>query len=127
MDYSVSMNFLRLLPALLSCLLLGAHFMRMGLLPLTVVCALVPLVLLVRNRWAALSVQLVLVLGTVEWVRTLIGLYAARQAAGLSGGRMALILGGVAAFTLLSTLLFRSRALRERYRTISRTDESKPA
>jgi hypothetical protein len=121
------MNFLRLLPAIISCLLLGAHFMRMGLLPIATVCALVPPVLMLRKPWAALAVQFVLVAGSVEWVRTLIGLYAARQAAGLSGERMALILGAVAAFTLASALLFRTRALRERYGTNKRRDEIEPA
>ncbi len=117
MPYIMTMNFLRLLPVMLSCLVLGAHFMRAGLLPLAVICVLVPFVLLVRSRWAALAVQLFLVLGALEWVRTLIALYAARQAAGLSGGRMAVIIGGVAAFTLLSALVFRARSLRSRYRT----------
>ena len=115
MPYILQMDFLRLLPVMLSCLVLGAHFMRAGLLPLTVLCALVPFVLLVRSRWVAMAVQLFLVLGALEWVRSLIVLYAARQAAGLSGGRMALILGGVAAFTLLSALVFRTRSLRSRY------------
>ena len=58
-----------------------------------------------------------LVLGALEWVRTLIAPSAATQAAGLSGGRMTVIIGGVAAFTLLSALVFRARSLRIRYRT----------
>ena len=35
------MNFLRLLPVILSFLLLGAHFYRAGLLPLTLLCVAV--------------------------------------------------------------------------------------
>ena len=56
-----------------------------------------------------------LVLGAAEWVWTLVKIAQVRQMMGGPWLRMALILGGVAAFTLLSTLVFRLKAVRERY------------
>ena len=63
-----------------------------------------PLLLLVQRQWAQRVVQGVLVLATFEWIRTLLAHVAQRQALGEPWLRMALILGGVAAFTAASTL-----------------------
>ena len=59
--------------------------------------------------------QVVLVLGGLEWLRALAGYVALRQAAGQPWIRLAAILGAVAALTLVSALAFRARSLRERY------------
>ena len=109
------MNLLRLLPVILSCLLLAAHFSRNNIMLLTLVSLALPFLLLVRRPWVPRLLQVVLVLGALEWVRRLVALALERQGAGGEWVRMAVILGGVAAFTASSALVFRSRARKERY------------
>jgi len=108
-------NAIRLLPVVLSCLVLGAHFLRAGFPPLVVLSAVAPFLLLARRPWAARTVQVVLILGGLEWVRTVVGLAQVRYAAGEPWMRMAIILTVVALFTMASALVFRSKSLRERY------------
>lgn len=109
------MNILRLLPVVLSFLLLGAHFYRAGLVPLTVLCVAVLFLLFLRKRWIPRLFQILLLLGAFEWLRTLYMFAAMRIAWDQPWGRLALILGGVALFTALSALVFRNRKLRRYY------------
>ncbi len=110
------MIFIRLLPVILSLLLLGAHFFRSGHTVLVLVSVTILLIMLIRKSWVARLVQAVLVIGGVEWIRTLFVLLKMRQAAGEPWERLSLILGGVALFTVCSALVFRFRSLRERYK-----------
>lgn len=109
------MSVLRLLPVLFSYLLLAAHFYRGGQLALVVLSLGLPLLLLVRHRHVPVLLAAGLALGALEWARTLLAIAEVRMALGLPWQRMATILGGVALFTLLSGLVFLSRALRSRY------------
>ncbi|MBI4848619.1 MAG: hypothetical protein HY808_08620 [Nitrospirae bacterium] len=109
------MNFVRLLPVILSLLLLGAHFFRAQIIILILLVLALLLILLIRRSWVPKLVQTALALGGIEWVRTLIAFVKMRQAEGVPWMRLALILGGVAAFTVCSGLVFRFRSLRERY------------
>ena len=109
------MNLFKLLPIIFSAMLLGAHFYRAGMIPLVVLSLLFPVLLFLRRVWAARLVQVILVLGAVEWLRTLLTLVAERRAIGQLWGRLVLILGLVAVFTGCSALLFYSRSLRKRY------------
>jgi len=115
------MNFLRLLPVVLSLVLLAAHFSRNDMAPLMAVSLAVPFLLLVRRTWIPRLFQVLLVLGALEWLRTLVVIARRRMEAGEDWLRMALILGVVALFTGLSALVFRSGALRERYGTEARS------
>jgi hypothetical protein len=109
------MMFLRLLPVILSLLLLGAHFSRAGLaLPMLASLALL-VVLAIPRAWAARLVQVALVLGTVEWLRTVYVLVRVRQAMGEPWTRAAIIIGAVAVFTACSWLVFQSAAVRRRF------------
>lgn len=96
--------------------ILAAHFVRAQLMLPAIVCIALIAVLAVPRAWAARVVQVALVIGAVEWVRTLAMLLAARMAMGQPHLRMTLILGVVALLTLASALVFRSQALRSRYR-----------
>jgi hypothetical protein len=109
------MNFVRLLPVFLSSLVLAAHFFRSGMLSLASICVTFPAVLLIRRPWPARAVQLGLILGSAEWLRTVVVIAAYRQSMGAPWLRMAAILGGMTAFTAGSSLVFRMRALRQRY------------
>lgn len=102
-------------PIVLSLVLLGAHFLRDGN-SVGVAGALVLIALLfVRQSWVARLIQVALVVGALEWVRTLYGLVQVRAEMGEPYARMVAILGVVAVITLGSALLFQSRSLRQIY------------
>ncbi len=110
------MNFLRLLPVFLSALLLGAHFLRLELIPFVVLALLFPAFLLFKRLWATRLVQIFLVLGALEWIRILLIYVDERREDGQPWIRLALILGFIAVFTGGSALLFYfSPSLRKRY------------
>ena len=105
-----------LVPVVLSLLVLGAHFYREGSVVLLAMVIFLLAVLAIRHPVSARLVQLGLVIGTVEWLWTLFVLAGQRMEVGAPYLRLALILGGVAAFTLLSALAFEHRSLRRLYR-----------
>ena len=109
------MTFLLHLPAALSLLLLGAHFLRVDAMVLVAVCLALCGLLLVARPWAARVVQAALVLGALEWLRTLTVLAMQRQHAGIPWLRMAVILGVVAALALLAAWLFQTPRLAQRF------------
>lgn len=109
------MTFLRLLPAVLSLLVLGAHYLRSGPFALVLILAGLPFLLFVKKAWVARLMQVVLFFGTFEWIRTTYSLIVERQLLGESWTRMAIILGTVAAVSAASALVFQSKALKERY------------
>lgn len=95
-------TFFRSIPPFLALLVLGAHFYRAGLLPLVVVCVLALGLLFVRKAWATWTLRAMLVAGAVEWLITAQRIAAFREQAGQPATRMWIILGSVAAFTLLA-------------------------
>lgn len=103
-------------PVVLSLLLLAAHGSRAGL-PFSVSLLVLALagLLAVPRRWAARTLQAVLLLGALEWVRTAVVLASARQAAGLPATRMVIILASVALLTAASALVFRHDRLQRRF------------
>lgn len=109
------MNFVRLLPVVISALLMAAHFSRADNLVLVVVALGAPILLFLRKPWVARGMQVVLLLAALEWVRTLISIAVRRQEAGEPWLRMAVILGVVALSTGLSALVFLHKGLKERY------------
>ena len=109
------MNAVRLLPVILSLLVFGAHFLRVGSFIGTGVCIALLFLLFLRARWVPALIQVVLLVAAAEWLRTLYVLIGDRTALGQSWTVAAIILGSVAAFTILSTLVFRGRALKRYY------------
>ena len=110
------MNLLRLLPVILSFLLIAAHFYRAGYPVLTWLCIGMLFMLFLRKPWVPRLFQWLLILGSIEWLRALYGFAAMRIAWDQPWTRLAIILGGVALFTVLSGLVFRSAGLRAFYR-----------
>jgi len=105
----------RLILPFVALALLAAHFYRADwMLPAAATAALT-LLLAVPRPWAARTLQLALVLGAIEWLRTLAAFAAMRMAVGQPYLRLVLILGAVAAFTLLAAWVFQHRALRRRF------------
>lgn len=95
---------LRLLPAILSALLLAAHFLRReAYLPALLILALL-LILLVRKSWVLRFWQAILGLGALLWIDTTLSVLRVRQALGLPWGRMAVIMAAVLLLTIFSAL-----------------------
>ncbi len=104
------------LPVILSLVILGAHFMRYGN-SIGVFGALVLIALLiVRQPWVARLMQVLLILGALEWVRTIYELVQLRAGYGQPFARMIVILGVVVAVTFCSALLFQTPGLKKIYR-----------
>lgn len=95
----------RLLPAVLSVIILAAHFFRMQNIPfMAATLALLPL-LFSSKQWIQRAIQISLLLGSIEWVRTILMLVTERKVLGMPYLRMVIILGGVAIFTIWGALL----------------------
>jgi hypothetical protein len=112
---SVDMNFLRLLPVFISFLLLAAHFLRAGQVAISIVLLSLLSLLFLRKAWVPRVIQLILLLGMVEWLRTLYSVAQVRIELDMPWMRMAIILGVVALFTALSCLVFQSETLRRKF------------
>ncbi len=105
----------RVTPLILAFLLLAAHFLRRGDWPLVSLSVLAPLLLLVRARWTLWLLQVLAYAGAGVWVYTGLALASHRMAMGAPWGRLVLIMGAVALFTVIAGLLLNTRRVRERY------------
>ena len=110
------MLILQLLPVVLSLLILAAHFFRSDIGELVGLSVLSIALLAVPRRWAARLLQIALLAGAAEWVRTLVALYQARAQHGMPAGRMMVILAAVALFTAASALLFHTERAKRWFR-----------
>lgn len=104
-----------LLPILLSLLLLGAHFFRAGNYPLVGAVIVLLVVVWIRKPWVARVLQVALLLGGVEWARSLFEIAQRRMQEGQPYLRLIAILGSVTLITAGSALLFLTRGLKRRY------------
>jgi hypothetical protein len=109
------MTFALLLPAVLSLFILAAHFLRAGWIVGVAICMAALVALSIPRRWSMRAVQILLILGTLEWLRVTYFFVGIRAANGLAWTRLAVILGFVAGFTALSAILFETRRVRRRY------------
>lgn len=100
--------FMRYVPAIVSALVMGAHFLRGGNIVLVVVALAAPFLLLTRRAWAVRAVQVGLLASAVMWFATAVRIGEVRRAIGAPSTRMFLILGAVAIFTALSALPLQS-------------------
>ncbi len=99
----------------MSLVVLGAHFLRAGATYFVVAMVVLLLLLAVRKRWAARLVQIALLIGTAEWLRTIVNLTRTRMMIGEPYARMVIILGIVAAVTFLSAAAFQFGSLARAY------------
>lgn len=109
------MNIVRLLPVIFSLLILSAHFSRGDLFVLSILCLLIPLILFIKHVWVARFIQILLIIGSIEWIRTLLYYVNQRQAIDEPYLRLIIIIGIIALLTGLSALVFKNQSLRERY------------
>jgi hypothetical protein len=96
--------------------LLAAHFFRGENQLAALISILMIILVFVRRPWAARAIQACLVLGSVEWLRSTISLVHYRIAMGQPFLRLAIILGGVALFTALASLVFQTGKLKAHFR-----------
>lgn len=108
---------LRAAPALLSSVILGAHFLRQGSLTAASICLALPLAaLLLRLNWALPATRLLLWTGALLWILNGIRIAQDRMGRGEPWQRMALILGAVALWTAFSAWLLSGKIVAERMR-----------
>lgn len=94
---------MRWIAVVLAFLLLGAHFLRGGHVIVVALLLAAPVVaMIVRRRWMRRMVQVLLVLGGGVWLLTAYAIYSNRVETGEPYVRMLIIMGAVAAFTLLA-------------------------
>ena len=116
----------RFLPAILSLVVLGAHFARIGNFVVVLLLLMCIGLLWMRRPWVAYVIQTILALGIIVWVLTAFGIAFSRIQNGEDWLRMALIMGGVAGFTAYAAWHFRHPRLRAWYGT-DRPDPDKPS
>jgi hypothetical protein len=105
----------RLVPIILAAIVLAAHFLRsFDLLPMFV-CLAAPLLLMIKKRWSLVTLQLLTLPAALIWLLTLYGIIQERVFEGRSWIASAIILGAVAAFTLLAGWLLNAPAVKARY------------
>jgi hypothetical protein len=100
----------------LAAILLAAHFYRAGQIVLAALSVAALVLLAVPRPWAARALQLTLLAGAFEWLRTLAVFASTRMAMGQPYLRLTLILVAVAVFTAASAAVFQQSSVRRRYR-----------
>jgi hypothetical protein len=112
---AIPMLFAALAAPALALLVLAAHFYRAGWWPLALLSLALIALLAVPRAWAARGVQVALLAGALEWVRTLAALAAMRLALEQPYLRLVAILLAVAVLTALSAAVFRLPRVRARF------------
>lgn len=107
--------FLRILPVLLSAIILAAHYLRGGYPLFMLIYLLAPFLLLKKKAWAVRVVQALMWFGVIEWLITILLLIEERIALNQDYLRMVIILGAVTLLTAGSTFVFRAKTMRARY------------
>jgi 4-amino-4-deoxy-L-arabinose transferase-like glycosyltransferase len=97
---------------MLALLLLAAHFVHSGLMPLAALAVLLVGLLAVRRPWSARTLQVVLAVAVIEWILTTVGLAQLRLRHDEPYLRLAVILGSVTLLTALAACVFQHRVLR---------------
>ena len=106
---------LRLAPAVLSALVLAAHFLRRGQVFPCALCLAAAALVFVRRAWVPRALQAFLVLGAALWLALLPAMVRERIHDGEPWARLVAILGGVAAVALAAALLMKSQLVKRHY------------
>ncbi len=105
----------KIIPYILTCILVAAHFLRDGNLLMVVVSILFPLILLIKKRWVLIPAQLFAYLGGGLWLGTTMQIANERIAFNEDWTRMAIILGTVTAFSIISGMLLNHDKVTKHY------------
>ncbi len=99
----------------LAALLLGAHFLRAGNLVLMALCVLTPLLFLWRHHASLVLLQLAAYGAAATWLWVAWRLIELREQTGQRWTAAAIILGSVAAYSVVAGLLLNSRKVKQHY------------
>lgn len=108
--------FFRLLPAILSFLIVAAHFYRNGQLVLTILFILAPFFLIIKKDWILKSIQWLLYAAALNWVFVTYGLVYQRVLTGDPWQRLIFIMLAVFAFIVFSAVLLNSKKVKNGYK-----------
>ncbi len=100
----------------LALLLLAAHLLHSGAMQLTTLAILAIGLLAVPRPWAARTLQVILAVAVIEWIRTTVGLAQQRLLHDEPYVRLAVILGFVSLFTAFAAVAFQHPVLRAYFR-----------
>ncbi|MBK6349511.1 MAG: hypothetical protein V9E93_02235 [Steroidobacteraceae bacterium] len=112
---------------LLALLLLAAHLVHAGLMPLAALVILLVGLLAVPRPWASWTLQVVLTVAVIEWILTTVGLAQLRLRHDEPYLRLVAILGSVALFTALAAVAFQHPVLRAYFRLPAKTAAERAA
>jgi len=109
-------TFLQLLPVFLSIILISAHFYRANEQYLAYILIATPFLLIIKKKFIARGMQVILFLSTIEWWTTVYKIIQIRRQYQMPWMRFGLIMGSVAVFTLLSIIVFETKILKRIYK-----------
>lgn len=109
-------KFIFVLPIILSYILLSAHFFRAGILYMTGLMLLLPLLLLIKKKISAIIIQIGLLFGTFVWVETFLKFMHIYNRFNMPFTKAGIIIAAVGVFTFLSIFLFRTKTLKDVYK-----------
>ncbi len=104
------------IPIFLSSLLITAHFYRNGATIVALFCLVSPALLLLRRSWVPKLSTCLLLLFSLEWIRTTVIFVEQYKLYGKSYEKLVTIMALVILFTLFSAIVFRAGVMRETYR-----------
>ena len=107
--------FWKIFPIVLCSLLMAAHLRRANMLVLQYVILAIPFLLFWKNKIAARTIQILLMIYGYEWIRTITYYARIRTEKGEDWLRLAIILGVVALLNFATVLVFRTKSMKERY------------
>ncbi|MCX6064238.1 MAG: hypothetical protein NT121_00550 [Chloroflexi bacterium] len=106
---------LRIVPLILSAVVMAAHFLRSNSLLQVLLCLALPFLLLIKKRWSLRVVQTLTVLFALLWLGALNEIIQVRILESRSWTASAIILGVVAVFSLFSGWLLNSPKVKDNY------------
>ncbi len=106
----------KIIPYILTCVLIAAHFMRASNGFMVIVSTLFPLMLFIKKPWVPMISQIFAYLGAGLWLGTTLDIAKERLMMGDDWIRMAAILGVVALFSAWSGILLNHDKVTEHYK-----------
>ena len=106
---------LRILPLIISAVILAAHFLRSYSLVPMALCLIAPFLLFIKQRWVLVIFQGLSVFAAGIWLIALYGIIQDRNYQGRSWLASGIILGLVIIFTLFSGYCLSSTQVKYKY------------
>lgn len=107
----------RLLPVIISFLLLAAHFSRADHTILVIITLMFPFLFFIKKRIILRIIQVVLIISGAEWIRAMLDYIEVRKAMGDDWTRLAIILSVVAIYTAASGLFLQNKKVMDKYKS----------